>query len=1165
MPVNSYGLAEQFAISQRHGEISRGILENDHLSVLMGNPSTGTPGGAERDMWVTHHDYPAAFKQARDNTYWADVVTGLGLIDMGPFGTVICPTQYVNQIDFAWRERSYQTSILDYNPEETAARLLRQTTSEFRAKLVRRGIAAQMEVGYARTEAGARDWIYQTQAFADSVKLTIIADVVWSLFNAYRSAQMWEAQHGHIGYDMFRRLEQDAIWYGAANLTPTAFDQWDLEAKKYAASMGFVPDVYVAEPKGLAVVKRGTGAYFRVHREYLFVGPDGRAARLPAPANQWVVNGTPMYVTPVFTSYDNSEHVPSTVKTCLVSSYFLMLDTFASTGDQRKRTILDRDIVLHDEDADDDKHFTLRKAIENDNLWDEETGEIDGKVVDGWRDDPKKSCPWTFKYGDSQGRQYVEKCRFFGQMEDCYLNGQTINNVAVSALADLSLEDLNNINCLFEEFKSIREQPTASLLAGDPQTAPDFKRALYALTPAQIRSNAALASFIGLEALAARDDQVRKYMISFKLMVRKLDWIFGAFSHVTDGSLCHMFSRDITNDRAACTAWHLIVDEGTAPTFFTNGVRGPAGSNRDNVFQDFAEVEDFIAQNTGVTDFDDSEGQLSMVRDVLDALLRVSRQVLKDNEDKKRTGFDINDDPSFAAIKAPIAFVRIMQRAKVDGARFKAVARAVLGPDLANSHEMLAKLDAQGAVQLVARGIRELGAGLNAGIQDEWETSFTVQARANVGALSTFPSPYVVTASSLGSAGFWDRVRLADAGFVAPLSEAEHNAVNSPDAFYRLYHKARPSVYSKSYPAANINEAAYMGRETSNAYRGAVSAEEATMMRLWNGMPTVNVASEPRQAMYAAVPRAPIVRGGNNDTTSIRHAQWFLNDVHWTNSPAFVNNWNRILGTTDVPTRVAMAAFLFSRLTRDAYLRMCDKKNMAVPYQAMLIKIAHGHDMGGFIATKSGPELGITAWTNPLAMTEDNTTLMMSEKHYAFYMKCIIKNPKFIIRWDAAYFCGYKGGGGLRPYTMADIEAWMLNDYIPVRFARYAPSVVVIALAPSETEFRPYIDFTGQYPAVVGSPKTELHYSSAPFYVEKYHFGTMNPTKAGFLAYYPAPVAPRVAYAGRWYTMDATGNFDKNKATHNRGHLKQEYPGIGAVRAGYVIAEPRQEGVVTIG
>ena len=1160
----SLGVGEQNDIRQRNYEMSMGTVENDHLAVLFGNPFTGTKGGADRHLWRTHKDYPDALQNAQDNTYWSDLVLGLGLVDPGPFGSIICPLTYVTQIEFRWRERKYQVSILDYNPEETAARMLRQTEQTFEARLSRRGLMAQMEVGYARTPAGVQDWIYQTQAFADSIKMTIVADVVWSVMNAPRSARDWELQHGFTKYDVVGRLMQDAVWYGAANLTANAFDMWDEEMKRHAKqNLGFTPDVYIAEPKGLAVARKGQMAFFRENKFFMFKGPDGVSATMAGEANVWSINNTPMYVTPTFSSYENTEHIPTTIKTCVVSTYHLLLDTFAESGDQRHRTLDQRTIFVHDEDSDTDVPIQLVTAIKNDNFWDSQ-GEVDGEIVDKWRDDPaQKSCHGTFKYGASSQRQYSEKVRFFGQMEEWALKGRTIFNVATSALSDLSEQDLTNINTLFETFKDIREQPTARFIRTgvNQTTAQDFKKALAEATAEEIRTNAALASFPALEALADKDPEVKKCMVSFKLMVKKLKSIYGGFSHVVDGAYCPVFWRDVTRDREACTVWHFIVDEGTAPTFFTNGAQG-AGRAQASVFADLKEIRealDKVSMQSVLPASSKSAEELFTA--ILAALRRVAAQTLADAEDKRRTQFTEGEQ---AAVRAPIAFVRLTSALKDNLQGLQSASQAMLQPGAEDVDKFLAELTAPQAIRMLERGVvvlNEIDADAANRLLAEGTTLFSTENRnliargdrgGGVGG-SLFPSPYVATAGTIGQEMFRVALRPADkdTGFSSPLSAPAPAGAGS-EWFYSVYNKARPSAYSKDYPAANFSEGAYEERNPYARNQDLGLGDYGSML--------MGVGADPQQGMFASVDRVPVQAG-----VDIVHGQWFLNEVNWTNSPSFVNNWNRILGTTDIPLKVSMAAFLFCRYHRDALLKMCEKGNMAIPYQGMAVKNAHSHDMGGYVLTKSGPELGITAWTNPLSMTQDSTTLMMSEKHFALYEKCIIKNPHMVIRWPAAYFCGYKGGGGTKPYTMPDVEAWIGNHFLPPVFARFMPSLLFIQLSPSETDFRPIVDYTGRYPTANGSISTEkaLHYSSALFYQDKYQFQRMNANKPGFHAYYPAAIAPRVAYRGRW--LYAHPSFPgKLMENPNQGHLKDEYPGIGKLRQGYLASQPLRQGEVRV-
>lgn len=1145
-----------FAARLRNAPFSTASEDGSPISAMMGLPFTATAGGAERDMWVTHRDFPEAFKNAPDNAAWGDLVTGLGLMDMGPFGTIICPTRYTLQINFRWMERNYEASILEENPEETAARLLRSNIKSYSARLRRRGIAAQMEVGYMYTPDGIQHWFYMTQAFADSIKMTIVADVVWSLFNAYKSGQMYEKQFGYVTVDRDGMIDREVYWYGMAHLNPDTLTAWDTEAKRWAAANNVRPDVYVTEPLGAQLLDGGN--FFEEHKWYVFTGPDGASARMPGEAARLQINGTPVYVTPPFSPYDSADATPTTVKLSIKGSYFLMLN--AEMADPHKRTIRDRSIMFHNEDTDNDEEFGIVKAITNANVWDLETGEVDDGPIKKWRDDNTKSFVYAFKYGDADGRQHLEACKFFGHQEDAALDLRAIYSVAESALAKLSAQDRDNINRLFETFREIRGSPTADFrpFATVGTDATSVKRAWAGLTAAKIRENSLNASFPGLEALATKDPDVRAQVASFKYMARELVGIFGGHCHLLDGSLCPIFWRDYTNDRVACTLWHLIVDEETAPCYFVRPATtdpGVAGS-ADNVFSDWDAVEKAYVRDPQIGAALTGTGR-NAAGEILDALRGAARRQLQESQDTATA--DLSPDAQ-KAIKAPYLFVEILRVAMVDAEVFaKVIEAAVTNADneeeTANAQAYLRNLTPAQALQVLQRCTDVLqNVGKDGDLRVERIREFAVRVAAVPGGAvaKPLPSPFVATALSCGSALFADSLRMAHPGeqFMQVYAAAERPT--TPKDFYQAYHKSKPTTYSDKYPSENFNEDAQI-----RALSGQSSTRDDNDW--WTGA-VPSTAANPRLEAFAAVDRAPIVRGGDNDTTSIRHAQWFANDVHWNASPSLVNNWNRILATTDVARRVSMAAFLFTRVSKHALLKMADALHVDIPVNALLARPNHVHAMGGFVLTQSGPDTGETFWTNPIFQQEQSATLMMFEAHYALHLKCVIKRPENIIRYDNAYFAGYRGGGGHRVFTMEDIEAWYNNQFFPELYIKGTPSIMVMLLPVTERVFKPYIDITGAFATQAhqgDADREPMHYSSAYYYREKYMLAHMPSQKLGWMSYYPRPTPNRLLCAGRYYGMDETGKFNPEKATRNRGHLKDEQPGIGVLRSGQMIRQHR--------
>ena len=1147
-------LSGAFSERLRNEPASTATEDVTHIAALMGSPFTGTPGGAERELWVSKRDFPEAFRHAPDNAGWGDLVTGLGLIDMGPFGTIICPMRYTRQINFRWMERNYEASILEYNPEETAARLLRSNEKSFVARLHRRGIAAQMEIGYMYTEEGIQHWFYQTQAFADSVKMTVVADVCWSLFNAHKSAQLYEKQHGFVQLDQLQMIEREVLWYGLAHLNPESLTKWDNEAKRWAKMMNVTPDVYVTEPRGAEILND----FFEEHKWYVFVGPDGSSARMPGAANNKTINNTPVYVTPAFSPYDSNDATPTTVKLSIKGNYYLMLNSNLATADPHKRNIRDRSIVFYNEDTDADEEFTLVKAIQNCNVWRDDNGEVDDSVINKWRNDPRKSFMYSFKRATKEGQQVVETCRFFGHQEQWALNHEAIVSTAESSLRQLSPQDRNNINLLFETFKEIRAQPTATVVLGGPGNdrtdVASIKAKWAALDANAIRTNAAFASFPGLEALAAKDPVVREQVNSFKLMVRFLGSIYGGFSHLVDGNLCPVFYRDFTNDRAACTAWHLIVDEETAPTFFASSTAANPGTSDPtvNYFDTWDAVEEKFVHDPSVAGPLADDGS-NPAQDLLEAVREAAIKQRRALEERRVTSFAPAESK---AIKAPLAFVKVMGYAKNDRDMFARTIAAALDVPAAHAdpHKYLTELTPVQAVELVERCRLQLARLQQDLVATEWAANFTVWNAAGPDAAGQMlPSPYVATALTCGQAAFDSgagHLSMAHPGTGFSSVYQPGARPTTPEAFYRAYDRSRPTTYQ--YPTKNYDEDAVL-----RSLSGGKSADEMDDEMYWEGR-VPGTAANPMQDAYAAVDRLPVKRGGDNDNTSIRHAKWFTDSDLWDNSPSFVNNWNRILGTMDVGRRVSMAVFLFTRISKHSLLKMCEQKYVDIPVNAGLFRPAHVHAMGGFILTQSGPDTGETFWTNPIFRMEESATLLMFEAHYAIHMKTVIKRPENVIRYDNAYFAGYHGGGGHRVFTMEEIQGWYTNHFFPESYVRGSPSIQVVLLPVTEVTFEPYIDITGKMPVSMYSgtsedENTKLDYTSAHFYRDKYYYSQMPVQKMGWMSYYPRPTANRLLCAGRYYGMDETGRFDESKATRNRGHCKEEFPGIAGFRAGNMI------------
>lgn len=1177
-------LYNNFQVNLRNAPVSTSGAEaadGQYLSLFFGSPWTGTEGGAERDHYVDHRTYPEAFRRARDTAQLGDVITGLGLLDNTFMGTVLLPLTYAGDaLNFEWTVSTYETSVLEQTPEEAPSRTLKHGEEFYRDRLTRRGVAIIAEIGYMHTREGVANFARQVRQVVDSIHETYTADGLYALFNAHRTPQLWERQHGYVGLNTWERMLHEIEQYGLASWNSQAFQRFINQATQYAGRMGFKPDSMITEPRGFELMR----GYHRAQRWYMFTGPDGSGARQQGPYSSNTYGDVYVYVTPALSAYDAQDRTPSMSKASMVGEFVEQVDWFADSKDPKERNIDDRSLYLYSQDKPGAVKWTMDMSLAACHVFHPETGEVQ-PFVQTWRDQPDKRWMFVFKYGTDENAYKNEVVRFWGQVESAYLSTKSFKNVAESVLKPLTEQDRADIKELVETARTIRDTGTLAGVAAAAAAARDvaaLRQYLFALGEGAIRTNAGLASWLGMELLARADPKGphARQVAAFKKLTRACERPFSGFSHVIDPALCPVYWREFVVDKAACVLWHAIVDDGTAPTYFA-----PAGARTNvgkNVFASFADVQEYVAEQSTIDALTaelrpKTEGVAKLVEKLAQKLREVSRAQLDDLESTAQSQF--TDDQRIVII-APVLFAKVLSAAKGNKEAFARIVKAGIAgaarqqagivnaadPDPANINpgDVIEHLDPDSTLAFMRKMQEQfrvdIGDAAANAIVAEWIISFNVMDGGQV----DVPSPFVatrMTAREMAAAGRQLLYANPNDGFIS----AWHDVANYPGdaaAFDEKFDRATPSSFP--YPGGKgFHEADYV--EGSDGSYELASSESGGFASMFGHVPATG--SNPRAAIQAAMPRAAIVRTGDFKLRSIHHAGWFLNELHWENSPSFVNNWNATLDENDIALKCAMAAFMFTRVCAKSCERIHAAKYVIPPYGFLLARPNWTHRMGGFLLTKSGPETGFTAYGNPIYMFEENTTLQTFEAHYTAYMKAIVLRPQNVIKWDNAYFEEYLGGGGHKACSQPFIDRWATNDFFPPAFQRGVPAVHVLMVSYEEREFDMIIDLMGTFsdPHIASQPRIEddaeakltrkdLHYDSAMFYAQQHHYARMNKQRYGFMNYFEGPVANHALVRGWSLRQSELGEW--NHMEPNRGHLKAVEENTHLIRSGRSIEEP---------
>jgi hypothetical protein len=603
-------------------------------------------------------------------------------------------------------------------------------------------------------------------------------------------------------------------------------------------------------------------------------------------------------------------------------------------------------------------------------------------------------------------------------------------------------------------------------------------------------------------------------------------------------------------------------------------------------------VKDFIANKAelgGIVAGVNNPRVVLLVQTIVERLLEQSAEMLQAQEYKNATEVDV---ASARVITAPMFFVHALTMAIGNSERMQSVLRtAVRGlaqgraaeaagqvfgmpstaavqaavdavPDRPDATAALETVDALGVYYLceALRSSADLQPALN------W-TDFAIRINTNYDDIPQ-PSPLVATRATIQTMldpNF--KLLYADPGQGYLLPLATDDEPRNEAEFVNTFDRAKPSHYPYPGGVPNDDDAGFAQAVDGSARPAASDLGGSREFGMFGDLFGQTQVTTQRATAFQTAGRAAIVRDGAFGSRSVHHAQWFLNPLRWSNSPSFINNWNRVLGEVDAARKCSMLTFLFTHICMDSCRKLQRAKHVVLPYGFLGVRLNWTHRMGGYLLTKSGKETGFTAFGNPIYMMEENTTLQTFEAHYTAYMKAIVQRPQNVCKWDNAFFEEYLGGGGHKPCSLAFIERWATQHrFFPPAFQRGVPCLHFLMISYAEREHEMIIDITGSFsdPHLASRPITnnvselrEMHYDSAHFYQVRHRYQSYGKPRYGWLNYFDGPVANRYAVLGYSRRCSETGVFDVIQ--ENLGHLGPcgiRHPKTHLIRGGRTIQEP---------
>jgi hypothetical protein len=351
----------------------------------------------------------------------------------------------VDDIYVEWQVFEANAHILGTNPHQATARLISQRRHTRRAALVRRGIGFQIERDWAKTALGRQSILIGMGQIARSYQETANAEVIRALLHASHWQQQYVRENGQVRrMDHLDWLRQQRDYFAYFQKTKNGPELWDsatdAEANRYHGKFDtiimpermynyitMVPpektDYYMRGPKGPAAIDGKGGWTMPAPRQSDDKEPHRWLAQKRVyQARAYHVEG----VEPLELLGKNVQH----------GEYNYMNDEHCKYDDGNYRSE-ERDILIYDEDRDRFSRVTLKHALDNCQLFEEDTGALrelttpeSGAVTADMRYDFLSRT-----VADANGTLSSKKVRVLGDIGHEFIDVDMLDKMAETLLA----------------------------------------------------------------------------------------------------------------------------------------------------------------------------------------------------------------------------------------------------------------------------------------------------------------------------------------------------------------------------------------------------------------------------------------------------------------------------------------------------------------------------------------------------------------------------------------------------------------------------------------------------------------------------------------------------------------------------------------------------------
>ena len=171
------------------------------------------------------------------------------------------------QVNIGWQIWKFDRTLADLEPEQGVPRYITTEYEHKSSRMLRRGLAFQLEHGFWSTEEGKLNYAMNIQTIRSAVHETVYQSILHSLLNEGQAlTKFYNARYNVANFTLKTALEFEKWRFGIVNKQQHGLELIDAELSKYLSREAVKPDVWVFPPKMKLYCSYATPAALEVFR-----------------------------------------------------------------------------------------------------------------------------------------------------------------------------------------------------------------------------------------------------------------------------------------------------------------------------------------------------------------------------------------------------------------------------------------------------------------------------------------------------------------------------------------------------------------------------------------------------------------------------------------------------------------------------------------------------------------------------------------------------------------------------------------------------------------------------------------------------------------------------------------------------------------------------------